>query len=126
MLKLCLIVSNTLLENFFLIINIQSYLLSFNLITAFNKVKNIKLVINNDKNYTLYNFTPGDKSPSSTPRQCSWVVKNGIRFFPNSSANGVMTDRFRFHIFDKIRPFSTLTICSMLSSLSFTILALEN
>jgi hypothetical protein len=57
----------TLLENFFLIINIQSYLLSSNLISVFNNVKNIKIVVNNYTNYTPYNFTPGDESPSSTP-----------------------------------------------------------
>jgi hypothetical protein len=45
----------------------QSYLLSFNLITVFNKVKNIKLVVNNYKYYTLYSFTPGDEYPCSTP-----------------------------------------------------------
>jgi hypothetical protein len=44
---------STRIENFFLIINIQSYLVSFNLISVFNKVKNIKLVVNNYKNYTI-------------------------------------------------------------------------
>jgi hypothetical protein len=58
------IIKYSFLENFFLITDIQSYLSNFNPISVFNKVKNIKLVVNNYKNYTLYNFTPGDKSPS--------------------------------------------------------------
>jgi hypothetical protein len=29
----------------------------------FNKVKNIKLVVNNYENYTLQNITPGDEHP---------------------------------------------------------------
>jgi hypothetical protein len=46
--------------------NIQAYLLSFNLISVFNNIKIIKLVVNNYNNYTLQNFTPGDESLSSS------------------------------------------------------------
>uniref|UniRef100_A0A2S2RAB2 Uncharacterized protein n=1 Tax=Sipha flava TaxID=143950 RepID=A0A2S2RAB2_9HEMI len=42
-------------------INVQSYSLSF------NKVKDIELVVDKNKIYTIQNVTPGDESPSSTP-----------------------------------------------------------
>jgi hypothetical protein len=43
------------------------YLLGFNSISVFDKVKNIKLFVDNCKNYTLWNRTLGDECPVFQP-----------------------------------------------------------
>jgi hypothetical protein len=84
--------------NFFsLIINTQSYLLSFDLISVFYKVKNIKLVVNDYNNYTIKNFTPGDESPYSTPASVAPRTRTRNTRGKNIDANTWNHRRARFY-----------------------------